>query len=177
MDQVVYFLKRHRRQVLRVLKKAFRAFKKHQAAAGAGAGAGAGMGAAAGMGGTATQMPPGQPYGYGYGPPPGAPGGPAPYTAQILGTDAIHPFDDNNKNARNPYYTDLRNHARSEGDKMGNAFRASKEAYQYGDGARAKQLSDEGNMHQQQMNQLNAQAAEWIYAANNADSPPGTIGA
>lgn len=177
MDQVVYFLKRHRRQILRVLKKAFRAFKKHQAAAGAGAGAGAGMGAAAGMGGTATQMPPGQPYGYGYGPPPGAPGGPAPYTAQILGTDAIHPFDDNNKNARNPYYTDLRNHARSEGDKMGNAFRASKEAYQHGDGARAKQLSDEGNMHQQQMNQLNAQAAEWIYAANNADSPPGTIGA
>ncbi|WFD34485.1 Putative ATP-dependent helicase IRC3 [Malassezia cuniculi] len=160
-----------------LLKKAVRAFKKHQGtgnAGAAGAGAGFGAGAAAGMGGVATQMPPNNQYGYG----PAmqdAPGGPAPWTAQILGTDAVHPFDDNNKNAQNEYYKNLRNSARSEGDKMGNAFRASKEAYRNGDGARAKQLSEEGNMHQQRMEQLNAQAAEWIYAANNADSPPGTI--
>lgn len=169
MEQIFYFLKRHRRSIFRFLRKAFQKLKKHQAAS-AGAGAGAGAGAAAATAG----MPYGYAPGYGY-PPAGAPGGPAPNTAQILGTDAIHPFDDNNKNAQNPYYRDLRNRARSEGDRMANAFRASKDAYRHGDGARAKDLSIEGNMHQHQMEQLNAQAAEWIYAANNADSPPGTI--
>ena len=40
MEQIFYFLKRHRRAIFRFLRKAFQKFKKHQAA-GAGAGAGA----------------------------------------------------------------------------------------------------------------------------------------
>ena len=184
MDQIVYLLKRHRRSILRVVKKvrmprvcseltvkAFRAFRRKKPGAfGAGAGMGAGMGAA-----TMQQPPPGA----GYGPPPGPgymgpPGGQAPNTYQILGPHDIHEYDDNNKNAQNPYYKDLRNRARSEGDKMANAFQASKQAYNSGNGARAKQLSEEGQAHKMQMERLNSQAAEWIYAANNDDSPPGT---
>lgn len=104
-----------------------------------------------------------------------APGGPSANSEQILGTDDIHRFDDNNVNAQNPQYKDLRDKARSEGDMMANAFRASKKAYAQGDGARAKQLSDEGNMHKRNMEQLNAEACMWIFAANNADSPPDTV--
>lgn len=102
-------------------------------------------------------------------------GGPAPNTQAILGTSDIHAFDDNNVNAKNPQYRELRNRARSEGDKMSHCFNTSQSAYKHGDGAKAKQLSEEGNYHKHQMEQLNAQAAQWIYAANNADSPPGTI--
>lgn len=147
------------------------------------AGMGAGMGAGMASGGPSAHYGPGPGYGPGAGwsagpeyvPPSGAPGGPAPNTQAILGTSDIHAFDDNNVNAQNPQYKDLRNRARSEGDKMAHCFRASKTAYQRGDGAQAKQLSDEGHFHQHQMEQLNAQAVQWIYAANNADSPPGTI--
>lgn len=58
---------------------------------------------------------------------------------------------------------------------MAKAFDASKRAYASGDHARAKQLSDEGHQHQVQMEQLNAEARQWIFAANNADSPPDTV--
>ena len=137
-----------------------------------GAGMGAGMGG--GMGGQGPYPHQGGFQQGGY-PPQGAPGGQAPHTQEILGTNNVHAFDDNNVNAQNPQYKDLRNRARSEGDKMANAFDASKAAYSHGDGARAKQLSDEGNMHKHNMEQLNAQAVQWIFAANNADSPPGTV--
>ncbi|WFD20152.1 hypothetical protein MCAP1_002396 [Malassezia caprae] len=115
------------------------------------------------------------PYPQGFQPGNEAPGGPAANSAQILGTTDIHLFDDNNKNAQNPHYKELRNKARSEGDKMANAFEASKQAYANGDGARAKELSNEGNMHKQNMEQLNTEARMWIFAANNADSPPDTV--
>jgi len=58
---------------------------------------------------------------------------------------------------------------------MANAFEASKKAYAKGDGARAKELSNEGNMHKQNMERLNTEARMWIFAANNADSPPDTL--
>jgi len=115
------------------------------------------------------------PYPQGFQPGNEAPGGPAANSAQILGTTDIHLFDDNNQNAQNPHYKELRNKARSEGDKMANAFKASKAAYAKGDGARAKELSNEGNMHKQNMEQLNREARLWIFAANNADSPPDTV--
>lgn len=166
------------------------------------AGAGAGMGMGMGMQGSGGPGPgPGPMYGgngpygpaqgfqpsylgpygpsYGPGPFPGytpnAPGGPAANSAQILGTTDVHMFDDNNENARNPYYKAMRDKARSEGDKMANCFSKSQESYKHGDGSLAKDLSMEGEQHKKNMEQLNTQAAEWIFAANNADSPPDTI--
>jgi hypothetical protein len=46
---------------------------------------------------------------------------------------------------------------------QGKAFDESKRAYSSGDGARAKQLSNEGHEHQRKKDNLNKQAAEWIY--------------
>jgi hypothetical protein len=46
---------------------------------------------------------------------------------------------------------------------MGRCFSESKEAYQSGDRARAKELSNKGKKHQAEMDVLNGQASEWIY--------------
>jgi Domain of unknown function (DUF1771) len=46
---------------------------------------------------------------------------------------------------------------------MGRAFEESKRAYESGDGARAKQLSEEGKRHKAEMENLNSQASDWIY--------------
>jgi len=46
---------------------------------------------------------------------------------------------------------------------MGRTFDESRKAYQNGDGARAKQLSDEGKRHKAEMEALNQQACDWIY--------------
>lgn len=46
---------------------------------------------------------------------------------------------------------------------MGRAFDGSQQAYKSGDGARAKQLSEEGKRHKAEMEALNQQAADWIY--------------
>ena len=66
-------------------------------------------------------------------------------------------------NSANPHYKDLRARANQAGDAMGRCFSESKEAYQSGDGARAKELSNEGKKHQAEMEALNRQAGEWIY--------------
>jgi len=58
---------------------------------------------------------------------------------------------------------------------MARCFDESHRAYEAGDGARAKELSNEGHAHQKEMNDLNAQASDWIYYANNTDSQPGEI--
>lgn len=111
-----------------------------------------------------------------YGPAYSAPGGPAANSAQILGANAnIHDFDDNNKNAQNPHYKALRSKAQSEGDKMAHCFEQSQQAYARGDGAGAKKLSQEGHQHKAAMERLNTEARQWIFAANNADSPPDTL--
>ena len=46
---------------------------------------------------------------------------------------------------------------------MAQAFEESQQAYQSGDGARAKALSEEGKAHKREMEALNAQASEWIF--------------
>lgn len=46
---------------------------------------------------------------------------------------------------------------------MGRAFDESKRAYESGDGARAKQLSEEGKRHKVEMENLNKQASDLIY--------------
>lgn len=80
-------------------------------------------------------------------------------------------------NQANERYQQLRNSARSEGDAMARCFDASHKAYSSGDGARAKQLSNEGNEHKRRMHELNEQAADWIFKANNEDSGPNEVGA
>lgn len=46
---------------------------------------------------------------------------------------------------------------------QGQCFQKSKAAYNAGDGAQAKNLSEEGHMHQQRKDQLNHEAASWIF--------------
>lgn len=58
---------------------------------------------------------------------------------------------------------------------MARAFEESHSAYAGGDGARAKELSNEGKAHQRRMEELNKKAADWIYVENNKDSQPGEV--
>ncbi|KAJ7783047.1 hypothetical protein B0H16DRAFT_1495155 [Mycena metata] len=46
---------------------------------------------------------------------------------------------------------------------MAKCFAESHEAYGRGDGAGAKQLSNEGHEHQRKMNSLNKEASDWIF--------------
>ncbi|GAA6005174.1 uncharacterized protein JCM10292_005595 [Rhodotorula paludigena] len=78
-------------------------------------------------------------------------------------------------NAQNSEYVSLRNQAIREGDLMGQAFSASKQAYAAGDGARAHELSLEGKEHQRNKERYNDQAAAWIFNENNKVQPPGSI--
>ncbi|KZT57747.1 DUF1771-domain-containing protein [Calocera cornea HHB12733] len=79
------------------------------------------------------------------------------------------------QHAEDAHYKSLRAQANEEGDRMGDCFDRAHEAHERGDGAAAKALSNEGHEHQRRMEQLNTQAADWIFAANNNESPPGTI--
>jgi len=81
-------------------------------------------------------------------------------------------YDDNAINQRDAHYQSLRSQARDEGDAMARTFRESQEAYQSGDGAKAKELSNEGKRHKAEMERLNQEASEWIFKANNEDSRP-----
>jgi len=58
---------------------------------------------------------------------------------------------------------------------MGRCFDMAHEAYGAGDGARAKQLSNEGHVHQKARDDINSQAADWIFHENNKNSPEGTV--
>ncbi|KAK7037316.1 hypothetical protein VNI00_011307 [Paramarasmius palmivorus] len=71
--------------------------------------------------------------------------------------------DQNQVNQSNAHYLDLRKRANEEGDSMAKCFRESQEAYKGGNGARAKELSNEGKEHQKKMEKLNREASEWIY--------------
>jgi len=92
------------------------------------------------------------------------------------GVKPNHPnFDDNQVNSHNEQYMKLRQEARSEGDAMARCFDQAHSAYASGDGARASQLSKEGHEHKARMEDLNKQASEWIFKANNADENEDTI--
>jgi len=58
---------------------------------------------------------------------------------------------------------------------MARAFEESHQAYSRGDGALAKQLSNQGKDHQRRMEQLNKEASDWIFAENNKNRKPGEI--
>ncbi|WVF65287.1 hypothetical protein IAT40_000011 [Kwoniella sp. CBS 6097] len=78
-------------------------------------------------------------------------------------------------NATNDHYQELRNKARREGDEAHRCFAESQQAYQSGDGARAHDLSVQGKEHQRKQDELDDQAGAWIYNENNKASPDGTI--
>jgi len=69
-------------------------------------------------------------------------------------------------------YDRLRDLARAEAQKRGQAFEKSQEAYKSGDGAGAKQYSNQGKAHDAKMDDYNRQASEYIFRENNA---PGRI--
>ena len=64
----------------------------------------------------------------------------------------------NQVNQANPRYTELRARANEEGDVMAKASQESHEAYQGGDGALAKELSNKGKRHQAEMERAEAPA-------------------
>ncbi|KAL2137357.1 hypothetical protein VTI74DRAFT_3297 [Chaetomium olivicolor] len=69
-------------------------------------------------------------------------------------------------------YDRLRELARAEGDRKKDCFDRAHEAYERGDGAAAKELSEEGKRHQRKQAEYNKQASEFIFRENNA---PGRI--
>ncbi|KDQ21777.1 hypothetical protein BOTBODRAFT_50337 [Botryobasidium botryosum FD-172 SS1] len=83
--------------------------------------------------------------------------------------------DSNQANQSNEHYAALRAQANAAGDAMGRSFDASKQAFQRGDGAMAKQLSEEGKAHRAEMERLHAEAGAWIYGENNKNLPPYTV--
>lgn len=46
---------------------------------------------------------------------------------------------------------------------MARCFEESHQAYESGDGARAKELSNEGKKHKAEMEKLNDEASAWIF--------------
>ncbi|KAJ3493797.1 hypothetical protein NLG97_g4503 [Lecanicillium saksenae] len=69
-------------------------------------------------------------------------------------------------------YDRLRDLARSEAEKRNACYDKSRQAYNSGDGARAKELSNEGKSHDAKMDDYNRQASDYIFRANNA---PGRV--
>ncbi|KAI9742247.1 MAG: hypothetical protein M1818_004147 [Claussenomyces sp. TS43310] len=69
-------------------------------------------------------------------------------------------------------YDRLRDLARQEAAKRGACFDKSHQAYERGDGAAAKQFSNEGKAHAARMDQYNKQASDFIFRENNA---PGRV--
>ena len=66
-------------------------------------------------------------------------------------------------NQHNEYYVGLRARANAAGDEMGRSFDEAHAAYESGDGARAKELSNAGKAAQREMERLNEEAAAWIF--------------
>ncbi|KAK0537461.1 hypothetical protein OC834_000803 [Tilletia horrida] len=189
-NDVIRFLKQHKGPIIRLLKKAFAWYKKNNSNNGGGGGGyqqgqqqqqqGYYGGGQQG-GGAWNQGPPGGGgggQGQGYYPHAPAPGSypmPAPVPQQG-GVKPNHPnFNDNQVNSHNEQYMALRNQARSEGDAMARCYDQAHAAYAAGDGARASALSKEGHEHKARMEDLNRQASEWIFKANNADEGEDTI--
>ncbi|KFH41249.1 Smr domain-containing protein C11H11.03c-like protein [Hapsidospora chrysogenum ATCC 11550] len=86
-----------------------------------------------------------------------------------LGGRALHSGDDDETERE---YDRLRDLARAEAEKRNSCFERSKRAYADGDGAAAKDLSNQGKAHDRKMDEYNEQAAEFIFRANNA---PGRV--
>ncbi|KAJ7096412.1 hypothetical protein C8R44DRAFT_812981 [Mycena epipterygia] len=109
-------------------------------------------------------------------PPHKPPHHPSPSPPQHKPEHPAHHFSDlNQANQHDEHYMRLRAQANEEGDQMAKCFAESHEAYGRGDGAGAKQLSNQGKEHQRKMISLNKEASDWIFIENNKDSKPGEI--
>ncbi|KIK67073.1 hypothetical protein GYMLUDRAFT_92914 [Collybiopsis luxurians FD-317 M1] len=98
-----------------------------------------------------------------------------PQQQQISPSPPSHPHSPRPDTQHESHYMDLRKRANEEGDAMARCFQQSHEAYASGDGAGAKELSNQGKAHQRKMEQLNKEASDWIFAENNKDNKPGEI--
>ncbi|KMU90622.1 smr domain-containing protein [Coccidioides immitis H538.4] len=74
-------------------------------------------------------------------------------------------------------YDRLRDLARQEAAKRSSCFERSQQAYAAGDGALAKELSEQGKAHGRKMEEYNRQASQFIFRENNANGrvPDDTI--
>ncbi|KAG5367007.1 Smr domain-containing protein [Yarrowia sp. B02] len=81
---------------------------------------------------------------------------------RIIGDDYNHATDGE--------YKKLRDMAHKEYERRKELSQKSQQAYKSGDGAGAKQLSEEAKKHGEKMDQYNRQAAEYVFRENNTDS-------
>ncbi|KAI0180850.1 Smr domain protein [Hypoxylon sp. FL1284] len=65
-------------------------------------------------------------------------------------------------------YDRLRDLARAEAGKRNSCFDRAHQAYERGEGAEAKELSNEGKRHAAKMDEYNKQASDYIFRENNA---------
>ncbi|KAL4986399.1 hypothetical protein BDW68DRAFT_163331 [Aspergillus falconensis] len=77
-------------------------------------------------------------------------------------------FNHSQSNDAEAEYDRLRDLARQEASKRNSCFQRSQEAYASGDGAAAKELSEQGKAHGRKMEEYNRQASEFIFRENNA---------
>ncbi|KAL2855829.1 hypothetical protein BJY01DRAFT_203809 [Aspergillus pseudoustus] len=87
------------------------------------------------------------------------------YEMSYMGPRAFNHSQSNDAEAE---YDRLRDLARQEAAKRGSCFQRSQEAYSNGDGALAKELSEQGKAHGRKMEEYNRQASEFIFRENNA---------
>ncbi|ORZ14574.1 hypothetical protein BCR42DRAFT_417214 [Absidia repens] len=74
-----------------------------------------------------------------------------------------------------PEYSKLRAMAHDEAEKRNACYQRSQEAYHDGNGALAKEESNKGHRHDEQMKQYNRKAADLVYAQKNQGRPPTEI--
>ncbi|ORZ01534.1 hypothetical protein BCR43DRAFT_487086 [Syncephalastrum racemosum] len=74
-----------------------------------------------------------------------------------------------------PEYTRLRALAHEEAEKRNACYERSQAAYHSGDGAGAKELSNQGHRHDEAMRKYNKQAADMVYYQKNHDRPSNEV--
>ncbi|KAI1094746.1 Smr domain protein [Rostrohypoxylon terebratum] len=77
-------------------------------------------------------------------------------------------FNHSASNDAEAEYDRLRELAREEAAKRNSCFDRAHQAYERGDGAEAKELSNEGKRHAAKMDEYNKQASDFIFRENNA---------
>ncbi|KAK0219045.1 hypothetical protein IW262DRAFT_1317905 [Armillaria fumosa] len=98
----------------------------------------------------------------------------SPYIPPVHQPEQHQPHD-NQQDQSNEYYIDLRARAYREAEAKARCFSERHEAYDRGDRAAARDLSNQGKFHNQNMQQLDKEASDWFYSKNNRDRKPGEI--
>ncbi|KAK5629742.1 hypothetical protein RRF57_005457 [Xylaria bambusicola] len=97
-----------------------------------------------------------------------------PYADRGFGTIGGKDFNHEPDPRIEAEYKDLREQARDEDKQRNKCFKESREAYNNGDGARAKQLSNEGKKHGKESDDLDKKASDKIFKANNPEYKEGS---